>query len=341
MKAHPFADVLPLLEDEAFDALVADIRANGLLEPITIHEGLILDGRNRYRACEAAGIEPKFLEFDGDDPLGFVLSLNVHRRHLSESQRGMVVAKLETLKHGGDRKGDRDANLHPDRRTLASLLNVSTRTAASARAVRDHATPELIRAVEQDRIAVSVAAGLATAPAAIQRRAVAEPERAHVLVKQERREQREVELAGKILALPDLKAGVLYADPPWRFEVYSRDTGLDRDASNHYPTMSLEEIKAVKSPASPPTIACCSCGRPCRCCRRRSRSWRHGASSTRAASSGRRTAPGRATGSQSARAPAGRDARRVPAPAPGTQWPSVIAAPVGEHSPQARRRLRR
>jgi hypothetical protein len=80
MKAHPYADVLPLLEGEAFDSLVADIRSNGLLEPITIHHGMILDGRNRYRACEAAGIKPQFLEFDGHDPLAFVLSLNVHRR---------------------------------------------------------------------------------------------------------------------------------------------------------------------------------------------------------------------------------------------------------------------
>jgi hypothetical protein len=111
MKFHPYADILPLLEGEAFDALAADIAANGLLEPITIHEGMILDGRNRYRACEAAGIEPRFLEFDGDDPLAFVLSLNLHRRHLSESQRGMVVSKLEILRHGGDRKGDQDANL--------------------------------------------------------------------------------------------------------------------------------------------------------------------------------------------------------------------------------------
>ncbi len=123
MKPHLYANIFPLLEGEALDSLVDDIRANGLLEPITIHEGLILDGRNRYRACEAAGIEPQFLKFDGDDPLGFVLSLNVHRRHLSESQRGMVVAKLETLKHGGDRKREQDANLPLDRKALASLLN--------------------------------------------------------------------------------------------------------------------------------------------------------------------------------------------------------------------------
>ena len=48
MKPHPYAAILPLLEGEAFDALVADIRASGLLEPITIHEGMILDGRNRW-----------------------------------------------------------------------------------------------------------------------------------------------------------------------------------------------------------------------------------------------------------------------------------------------------
>ena len=246
MKAHPFADVLPLLEGAAFNSLVADIRANGLLEPITIHEGLILDGRNRYRACEAAGIEPQFLEFDGDDPLGFVLSLNVHRRHLSESQRSLVASRLATMRQGERTDLQPSANLRKvSQAEAAKRLNVSQRSVTFAALVEKEATPELVRAVEQDKIRVSVAAGLATAPEAIQRRAVAEPERAHVFVKQERQEQREVELAGKIQALPDLKAGVLYADPPWRFEVYSRDTGLDRDASNHYPVQVLKTIKSI------------------------------------------------------------------------------------------------
>ena len=68
----------------------------------------------------------------------------------------MVVARLETFKHGGDRKGQ-DANLHLDRKALAARLNVSPRTAASAAIVRDYATPELVRAVEQGEIKVSVA----------------------------------------------------------------------------------------------------------------------------------------------------------------------------------------
>jgi ParB-like chromosome segregation protein Spo0J len=104
MKSHPFADILPLLEGEAFNALVANIRAKGLMEPITIHQGMILDGRNRWKACKAAGVEPQFLEFDGDDPLAFVLSMNLHRRHLSEAQRAMVAAEIATLGRGAPKK---------------------------------------------------------------------------------------------------------------------------------------------------------------------------------------------------------------------------------------------
>ena len=122
--------------------------------------------------------------------------------------------------------------------------------------MRDHASPELIQAVDRGDIPVSVAAGLATASEAIQRQAVAEPERAHVLVKQAARAERESELAAKQLALPTKRFGVIYADPPWRFEVYSRDTGLDRDASNHYPVQALEKIKAldVASIAAPDSV---------------------------------------------------------------------------------------
>ena len=298
---------------------------------------MILDGRNRYRACEAAGIEPKFLEFDGDDPLGFVLSLNVHRRHLSESQRGMVVAKLETLKHGGDRKGEQDANLHPDRRTLASLLNVSTRTAASARAVRDHATPELIRAVEQDKIAVSVAAGLATAPEAIQRRAVADPERAHVFVKQERRAQREAELGPRQLTWPTQGLRRIYADPPWPWTAYSQITGMDRAPS--YPTMDLDAIKALTSSdrradsvlflwATVPTLM--QAGEVMA-------AWGFTYQSQfvwlKKIREGEKNRPGTGYWSRNVHETLLVGTRgKIPAPAPGTQQDSVIAAPIGEHS---------
>jgi hypothetical protein len=62
--------------------------------------------------------------------------------------------------------------------------------------------------------------------------------------KRAERERREAELARRQLALPAKRYGVILADPEWRFEVWSRETGLDRSADNHYPTSALNEIKA-------------------------------------------------------------------------------------------------
>ena len=68
--------------------------------------------------------------------------------------------------------------------------------------------------------------------------------------KKVRRARLEAELGARQRALPDKRYGVIYADPPWRFEPYSRETGMDRAADNHYPTMTLDDIKAIKVPAA-------------------------------------------------------------------------------------------
>lgn len=94
MEYHDLANTFELLDGAEFQALVDDIRQHGQQEPITLLDGRILDGRNRYRACMELGIEPTFQEFTGDDPLAFVYSMNLHRRHLTPAQRAAYAADI-------------------------------------------------------------------------------------------------------------------------------------------------------------------------------------------------------------------------------------------------------
>lgn len=163
---HELANIFPLMEGKAFEDLTEDIRTRGLREPIWLYEHQILDGRNRYRACLAAGIEPVFLYYQDDDPVGFVVSCNLHRRHLSEPQREMAAAKIATMKNGGDRRSEQSANWQTETTVAmaAELLNVSERSVARAKNVINNGTPELTSQVESGNIRVSTAADIATLP---------------------------------------------------------------------------------------------------------------------------------------------------------------------------------
>ena len=95
MKNHPVTELFPLMAGKDYEKLVADIREHGLREPIWLHpDGGIVDGRNRARACKDIGIEPSTRVWNGEGPLtAFVVSLNLHRRHLTSSQRAAAAAE--------------------------------------------------------------------------------------------------------------------------------------------------------------------------------------------------------------------------------------------------------
>jgi ParB-like chromosome segregation protein Spo0J len=156
---HELADVFRLIEGDEFDALVADIAKNGLIEPIVLLEDKILDGRNRYRACLAAGVDPVFRPFQGDDPIAFVIGANIRRRHLDESQRAMAAATLATRSRGTNQWIGQLAA--PTQEQAANMLNVGERSLRRAREVREHGAPELVSAVERGDVSVSAAADLA------------------------------------------------------------------------------------------------------------------------------------------------------------------------------------
>lgn len=252
LEFHPLANLFPLIEGGEFDELVGDIRANGLHDHIDIYQGKILDGRNRYRAAQAAGIELErrnFRTFMAElygDPLAYVISKNLKRRHLDESQRAMVAARLANMKQGErtDLKAEPSANLPKVAQPgAAKALSISERALRHARRVQDHGSPELIRAVDRGQLAVSAAERATHLSRDIQQRIVAEAEagRANVVrtvIKQESRANRERDLGQKQIAAPEGKFGVIVEDFEWDYEVRKRETGMDRHAANHYETAS-------------------------------------------------------------------------------------------------------
>ena len=144
---HPAAEIFPAMDEAAFAALVADIAAHGQREPILILDGRVIDGRHRQRACRQLGIEPlvRQLSADDGDPFALVVSLNLHRRHLSESQRAMVAARLASLGRGRPSASRPLAGLTQPH--AAQLLNVGERSLQRARVVLEHGMPELGAAV--------------------------------------------------------------------------------------------------------------------------------------------------------------------------------------------------
>ena len=91
LKPHPLADLIPPMSEEEYTRLRDDIKEQGLLEAITLYEGMILDGRHRYRACEEVGTGIATWEYDGDTPARYVITLNANRRNLTVAQRAAIA----------------------------------------------------------------------------------------------------------------------------------------------------------------------------------------------------------------------------------------------------------
>lgn len=172
---HPLAQLFPMIEGEAFAALVEDVRLNGVRRPVVMFEDMILDGRNRYMAAREAGVGFPVSEFTGPDPVAFVVSENIHRRHLTESQRAIVSGRLASLPQGrrADKAADLPVSVGVTQAQAADMLNVSERSVRAARSVIDRGSPGLVEMVEQDQASVSAAAQVAKLPEDLQAEVIA------------------------------------------------------------------------------------------------------------------------------------------------------------------------
>lgn len=153
LAAHPAAELFPLLGEAELRELADDIRANGLRYAITLDTSYrILDGRNRYRACQIAGIEPRTTLYEGDDPVAFVVSMNLRRRHLNETQRSLLANRLANLPSWRPPKESAPIGALSQPHA-ANLMQVSRRSVQRAAQVEREA-PDLVSAMESGELAL-------------------------------------------------------------------------------------------------------------------------------------------------------------------------------------------
>lgn len=155
---HPLADAFPLMKGAEFGELIADIDNNGLLTPVVMYQGKILDGRNRWRACQKLGLAHTERQFTGEDPAAYVWSVNAVRRQLTPSQKAMAATKLITARHGDNVNTLRDKVTTAQ---AAKLAGVSPKSIERAKVVVAGGVPEVQDAVESGEVTVYTAQRIA------------------------------------------------------------------------------------------------------------------------------------------------------------------------------------
>jgi len=247
LKNHPAAEAFPMMDDGRYGELLADIRENGQREPITLCDGMILDGRNRYRACLEAGVEPVAREFDGD-PWAFAWSLNGARRDLEDVRRALIklecdkgsakwAAKLAKIAEDGRRKKSEAASTRP--RDEGGRLKPSPQV--------DHSDPP----VEKRHVAREARAAEAHVSSSTMARAefiAKRPDIAKKVIQGEIRPSEAIrqikrERIEKEAPAPTGKFRVIYADPPWSYGNTQPDYHTEQ--RDHYPVMPLSDICAM------------------------------------------------------------------------------------------------
>lgn len=179
LQQHPLSAAFPAMPAEDFEALAEDIRKHGLREAIVLHEGMVLDGWHRHQACAKAERKTKTVEFDGDDPRAFVLSQNLHRRHLTGSQRAIAVVSCSNWRPTGVTGGRVEAASTLTNAEMAKAAEVSSRT---IRAAKQAEKAGLGNAVRDGTVSVDRAAEIAAMPKSQRAKALKEPAKPKVII---------------------------------------------------------------------------------------------------------------------------------------------------------------
>ena len=231
MEVHNYADIFPMMTSKEYNELKRDIKENGQMDDIITYEGKILDGRNRFKATSELGIKPNLSEYEGDNPLQYVMSTNLKRRHLTDSQKAIVgrryvkyysiLAKQSQGQRSDLTSVNQFTNVERASDKAGEVVGVSGRYIDMADEVINK-RPEMEEKIMSGEIKLK---------------------QVHRDIKLDE-QKKEIETLKKVKGEYD----VIVIDPPWPYEErYDPD---NRRGALPYPSMSLPDIKSIKLPAS-------------------------------------------------------------------------------------------
>jgi ParB-like chromosome segregation protein Spo0J len=162
---------------EDLQSLTDSIGNVGVLNPITVFEGQVIDGWHRYCAANALDIACPSVELPNwVDPRDFVLAQNKTRRHITAMQLAIAATEVYAWRSTGNQiKGAGPAPLTKTVKELAEIAGVSERSIQQAKSVHTQAAPEVLQAVKRGEIGGEKAAAIARLPRAKQVAALTKP----------------------------------------------------------------------------------------------------------------------------------------------------------------------
>lgn len=174
---HPLSAAFPPMTPEEFQSLKDSVNENGVLNPITIYEGMVLDGWHRYQAALELGMDCPEAELeDWIDPKDFVLAQNKNRRHITAAQLAMATTQVyEWLPANRPNKSALNAELSKTTAELAEISGTSKRTIEQAKSVLKNASPEVKDAVKSGKIGLYKAQEISKLPKDKQAAAIDKP----------------------------------------------------------------------------------------------------------------------------------------------------------------------
>ena len=175
---HPLSAAFPAMQADEYQALHDSIMEIGVQNPITVFEGMVIDGWHRYTAANELGMDCPVVELGDVDPRDFVLAQNKARRHVTQAQLALATTAVYAWKPVGNpefAQSHTECAIAKSNEELAAIAGVHKNTITQAKAVQTKAAPEVLEAVKRGEIGLPKAAAIAKLPKEEQAAAIAQP----------------------------------------------------------------------------------------------------------------------------------------------------------------------